>query len=67
LNFKRRGNAQIKPLAIPKIVEPSYVKKHVVAIEEKERNNIQSNHKREINVEYVVNGELFVIRRFLNV
>jgi hypothetical protein len=38
-----------------------------VATEENERNNVQSNHKREINVEYVVNGELLVIRRFLNV
>ena len=38
-----------------------------MATEENERNNVQSNHKREINVEYVVNGELLVIRRFLNV
>jgi hypothetical protein len=40
-----KGNAQTKLIAVPKVIESSYVKKQVVAIEEKKRNNVQLKHK----------------------
>jgi hypothetical protein len=32
-----KGNAQTKLIAVPKVIESSYVKKQVVAIEEKKK------------------------------
>ena len=36
LNFRKESNVQTKPITILKVVKPSYVKKKVAGIEEKE-------------------------------
>ena len=40
-NFRRECNSQKKIIKIPKVVEPSYVKKQVTIIKEKRRYDIQ--------------------------
>lgn len=47
-NFRRRGNAEVKPMTTPNEVKPFFVKKQVMALEEKEKNIIQPKHKRDI-------------------
>lgn len=38
LNFKKKGNALMKPMTTPKIVEPLFVRKQVIALKEKKEN-----------------------------
>jgi len=40
LNFMRDDNVQTKPIIVPKVAEPLYVKNQVVVMEEKWRNNV---------------------------
>lgn len=49
-SFKRDGNALMKQMTTPKVVEPFFVRNQVTTSEEKEKNIAQLKHKQELNV-----------------